>query len=125
MDSSSKNCQLMGSVGVLIQIMLAILCFLALILKRYYTVKPRPWSIWILVNNKKDTSKIAALALLQHFLNLVISFILEVELSSNDECIWYFYNILIDTTIGCLFCYILHYIVQLIARKFIWNVFII
>ena len=49
MDFNPKTCELMGGFGLLIQLLLAILCFTALVIKRFFEDSPRPWIIWLLV----------------------------------------------------------------------------
>lgn len=43
------SCEIMGFLGIIIQAILAAICFSVLIIKRYCEVPRRPWKIWLLV----------------------------------------------------------------------------
>ena len=69
--ADNTHCSIVGFLGILIQIILGILSFSVLIIKRHYEDPKRPWKVWCY-----DTLKQGISQLLAHFLNLLISLIL-------------------------------------------------
>jgi hypothetical protein len=55
------KCHILGHFGIVIQAMLGILSFLALVVKRYFEHPKRPMIVWLL-----DTSKQAFSSVLAH-----------------------------------------------------------
>lgn len=97
MASSSdpiQSCQLIGLVGILIQIILAALSFSVLIYKRYTEFPKRAWKIWAM-----DTSKQGVSQILAHIINVMISIHLSTSIES-DACIWYLTTNILDNTVG-------------------------
>jgi len=76
-------------------------CFTSLVIKRYRERPQRPWVIFLL-----DVSKQALSASLAHTMNLLIATLL-THLESSNQCIWYFVNLTVDTSLGVLLCYLL------------------
>ncbi|KAI8385701.1 vacuolar membrane protein-domain-containing protein [Blakeslea trispora] len=97
---SEAGCQLLDSFAIFVQIVLASLAFSTLYIKRQRESPQRPLLIWLL-----DVSKQLIGGGIVHTLNIVASHLfgksLEGEPQSNP-CVWYFLNILIDTTLGVL-----------------------
>jgi hypothetical protein len=58
---ADTKCQILGDFGIVIQALLGILSFLALIVKRYFEHPKRPMIVWLL-----DTSKQAFSSVLAH-----------------------------------------------------------
>jgi len=87
-----------GSFGWYVQLCLLILCFSSLIYKRFVDKVRRSWLVWWF-----DVSKQGFGTCLTHTLNLCLAkmfeFLVNVEA---DACNWYFINITLDTTLGCL-----------------------
>ena len=54
--------------------------------------------------------------MLIHFLNLFLAVTISKE-NDEDACAWYLDNILLDTTLGVLFQYIMVRVLEIIARK--------
>ncbi|MCQ2816479.1 MAG: STIMATE family protein [archaeon] len=108
----TQKCELFNFFSYLVQLCLAILSFSVLVFKRYRERPMRPWKVWFF-----DISKQIASACTQHCLNLLLSVIASVETTA-DECIWYFLNFLLDTTIGILSCYLMMSLVQWIVKKY-------
>lgn len=98
-EEENNSCNIVGLVGVLIQVSLGVLSFSVLILKRCFEKPPRPWKIWIF-----DTSKQLISQLFAHFINLTISIALTYNDSTSDECLWYFTTNILDNTVGVLLC---------------------
>jgi hypothetical protein len=63
-----------------------------------------------------DTSKQGISSLLIHFMNLFLAVSISKQ-NDDDACVWYFVNILLDTTIGVIFEWILVRVLEVIARK--------
>ena len=96
---SKTQCYLLDMFSFIVQGILGIISLSCLMVKRYYERPQRPWIIWFC-----DIFKQICSALTVHFLNLFISIFVS-DLA--DECIWYFLNMFLDTTIGVLVCYLL------------------
>ncbi|KAE8611674.1 hypothetical protein XENTR_v10012555 [Xenopus tropicalis] len=92
------NGAMMGSFGIFLQGLLAVMAFSILMLKRLREPKHerRPWKIWFL-----DTSKQAIGMLFIHFANVYLS-----DLTGEDPCSIYLINFLLDATLGMLLIYI-------------------
>jgi hypothetical protein len=69
----------------------------------------------------KDISKQGASAFVSHFLNLILAVLLSTN-NNADQCVWYFINITIDTTIGVFLCYVLMRFIDSKARRYDWRV---
>lgn len=96
-----QTCELLGkfgSFGWWVQGFLMLMCFLSLIYKRFVDTVRRSWTVWFF-----DVSKQGFGTCLTHALNLCLakSFELLVNVEA-DACNWYFINITMDTTLGCL-----------------------
>ena len=107
----SNKCELFGPFGFLVQFTLGCMCFGSLILKRQFEHPKRSIRIWLL-----DISKQGISTFLIHFINLFIAVYISKE-NDEDACVWYLDNVLLDTTIGVLFQYILIRSFEIIARK--------
>lgn len=80
---------------------LGIICISSLLIKRWLEHPLRPWKVFWL-----DTTKQACSACLAHLMNLAIALVLS-GLEGDDECVWYFINIVIDCSVGVLIAYLL------------------
>ncbi|KAL1921379.1 uncharacterized protein VTP21DRAFT_11095 [Calcarisporiella thermophila] len=109
-DNEQAGCKLMDSFAVIIQLLLASLAFSTLIFKRQQEKPQRPLLIWGF-----DVSKQVIGAGVIHALNIIVSYIKRDQNSGegSNPCVWYFLNILIDTTIGV---FILWCIIQSLNR---------
>uniref|UniRef100_A0A3Q0RP87 STIM activating enhance n=1 Tax=Amphilophus citrinellus TaxID=61819 RepID=A0A3Q0RP87_AMPCI len=96
-DRGCANGALMGSFGMFLQGLLAVMAFSTLMLKRFREPKHerRPWKIWFL-----DTSKQAIGMLFIHFANVYLS-----TLTGEDPCSLYLINFLLDASLGMLLIY--------------------
>ncbi|KAI8586893.1 vacuolar membrane protein-domain-containing protein [Geranomyces variabilis] len=75
---------------------MATIALSSLIIKRHRERPQRPFKIWAF-----DTSKQAVAAGLVHFANILIASISGSQSEeSENPCVWYFLNILLDTTLG-------------------------
>ena len=97
-DESIESCQLIGVVGILIQLLLGFLSFSILVYKRYTEKPKRAWKIWAM-----DTSKQGVSQLLAHIINVAISIQLSTSIES-DACIWYLTTNVLDNTVGVFLC---------------------
>ncbi|KND02303.1 uncharacterized protein SPPG_02777 [Spizellomyces punctatus DAOM BR117] len=104
------RCELLDGFAVVIQVVMASIALSSLILKRQREYPRRPFVVWAL-----DTSKQAVAAGMVHFANIAIAYVSDSK-ESDNPCIWYFLNILLDTTLGvgilALFLHGLHYAVD-------------
>jgi len=97
-DDPIQSCQLIGFVGILIQLVLAALSFSVLVYKRFTERPKRAWKIWFL-----DTSKQGVSQFLAHVINVAISIHLSANIES-DACIWYLTTNVLDNTLGVFLC---------------------
>lgn len=107
-SSPVKECELLGDLGILIQVALGLLSFSSLIsnfniVKRFLERNKRTWKVWFM-----DTSKQALSAGILHVLNLYLS----NSSKSGDHCVWYFLNYIIDTVVGMALCYLFLHLVE-------------
>jgi hypothetical protein len=65
----------------------------------------------------QDISKQGLSALLAHCLNLFLAVLLQQLSKRGDGCIWYFVNLMMDTSIGLTMCYGVHKVIEKIAVK--------
>lgn len=107
---NESNCELMGTFGISIQILLGIVSFSILIIKRYREPLRRPWLIWAM-----DTSKQGLGACYLHILNIVFAEMFGNE--SESQCKWYFVNFTLDIGLGTLFNVVLLWSLQRLFSK--------
>lgn len=93
------HCALLGSFALMVQALMAVIAISSLVIKHLREKPQRPHLVWAL-----DTSKQGCAAIMVHFSNILISNVSSGSRETiSNPCIWYFLNILIDTTIGVLF----------------------
>ena len=94
-DDHCKKGDLSGQLAVILQMILGLVSFAVLVLKRFCEPKQerRTWLIWSL-----DTSKQVQSMLLMHFINIFLSETLEMT----DPCTFYLTSFLLDSSIGLL-----------------------
>ncbi|OBZ84551.1 hypothetical protein A0J61_07399 [Choanephora cucurbitarum] len=113
-NDTEAGCQLLDSFAIFVQIVLASLAFSTLYIKRQRESPQRPLLIWLF-----DISKQLIGGGIVHTLNIVASHLfgrsLEDESESNP-CVWYFLNILIDTTFGVLIIWAVLSVVKRLAN---------
>lgn len=80
--------------AIAVQLLLGVLSFSVLVLKRRLEVPRRPWGIW-----SRDTSKQIAGAAVGHGLNILLALHLK---RYGNECVWYFFNFFVDSSLGVL-----------------------
>ncbi|KAG2195994.1 hypothetical protein INT47_011499 [Mucor saturninus] len=99
-QDDGAGCKLLDSFAIFVQLVLATLAFSTLYIKRQRESPQRPLFIWSF-----DVSKQLLGGGVIHTLNLVASHFFGKSLDGEPEsnpCVWYFLNILIDTTFGVL-----------------------
>jgi len=121
----ADSCTLFGLFGWMVQLLLALLCFLSLICtshadKRYREDIPRPWLIFFLVSANKDVSKLGFSATLAHTMNVMIA-VLFSKWQDASPCEWYFINMMLDTTLGVLMSYTLLNLLEAVAFRMNWT----
>ncbi|KAI0252015.1 vacuolar membrane protein-domain-containing protein [Lactifluus subvellereus] len=89
-----KSCQLLGPTALIIQGLMGVLVIASLVYKRHRETPKRPWRIWLF-----DVSKQVVGQMFVHGVNVFISDVGSAR-SSGNACVFYFLNILIDTTLG-------------------------
>ncbi|KAI0080820.1 hypothetical protein K474DRAFT_1636771 [Panus rudis PR-1116 ss-1] len=112
-EVDQNSCQLLGPTALVVQGLMGVLVILSLMYKRHRESPKRPWRIWLF-----DVSKQVAGQLFVHFVNVLISGVV-AHFSSGNACVFYFLNILIDTTLGVAIIYlILHVATFVLTDKF-------
>ena len=116
----AEQCSLFGVFGGMVQLTLASLCLLSLLCKvyldkRYREDPPREWLVFFL-----DTSKQGFSALVAHFMNLMGAVIIS-RLQEDNPCVWYFINLMIDTTLGVLTSYLCLKLLEYISYRKGWQ----
>ncbi|KAG2216268.1 hypothetical protein INT45_002913 [Circinella minor] len=96
-SGDDEGCKLLDSFAIIVQISLATTALLVLVYKRWRERPQRPVPIWAL-----DVSKQFIGAGVIHFLNLAVSYLVGRPMNGpkTNLCIWYFLNVLVDTTLG-------------------------
>lgn len=103
-DVDKQSCQLFGTTALIVQGVMGIIVILSLLFKRYREKPRRPWRIWIF-----DVSKQVVGQMFVHGVNVLVSVGAADEFSAN-ACVFYFLNILLDTTLGVAIIYGLLYV---------------
>lgn len=96
------SCQLLGPTALVVQALMGVLVILSLVYKRHRERPVRPWKIWLY-----DVSKQVVGQMFVHGLNVLISDVISRHTAGN-ACVFYFLNILIDTTLGVGLIYVIH-----------------
>ncbi|EIN11002.1 hypothetical protein PUNSTDRAFT_100938 [Punctularia strigosozonata HHB-11173 SS5] len=106
------SCRLLGPVALIVQGAMGLIVISTLVYKRYREHPRRPWRIWLF-----DVSKQILGQMFVHGVNVLISDVIS-RISSGNACIFYFLNILIDTTLGVAIIYfMLHALQSLLTDK--------
>ncbi|KAI7871660.1 vacuolar membrane protein-domain-containing protein, partial [Spinellus fusiger] len=98
------GCKLMDGFAIFIQLCLAAAAFSTLILKRQRETPQRPVRIWAF-----DVSKQLVGGIVIHSLNVIAAYLFGTSLEgdTSNPCVWYFLNILVDTTLGVVILWFL------------------
>ncbi|KAF8574204.1 hypothetical protein K439DRAFT_1373081, partial [Ramaria rubella] len=94
-------CRLLGPTALVVQALMGGLVIASLVYKRHREKPMRPWRIWMF-----DVSKQILGQAFVHGLNLLISDIV-AHIAQGNPCDLYFLNVLIDTTIGVAYIYLI------------------
>lgn len=100
-NDGAPTCNLFGSFGLLVQFILGLLSFSALILKKFMDKNQRTWTVWLM-----DTSKQGASAAMTHCFNLLAAWAIEKTHTLSNACTWYFLNMCVDVFFGMAICYL-------------------
>ncbi|KAI8801263.1 vacuolar membrane protein-domain-containing protein [Cladochytrium replicatum] len=89
---------LLADFAVVVQVILGTIALSSLLVKRHREFPRRPFTVWIM-----DTSKQALASSMVHFANVALAYMsgdAATDRNVSNPCVWYFLNILLDTTIG-------------------------
>jgi hypothetical protein len=107
-----KSCQLLGPTALVVQGLMGVLVISSLLFKRHREKPIRPWRIWLF-----DVSKQVVGQMFVHGVNVIVSDVGSTR-SSGNACVYYFLNILLDTTLGVYAIYItLFFLTWYLAEK--------
>ncbi|KAJ3572265.1 hypothetical protein NP233_g3204 [Leucocoprinus birnbaumii] len=110
-DVDNGSCKLLGPTALIVQGLMGVLVILSLIYKRQREKPKRPWRIWLF-----DVSKQVVGQMVVHTLNVFISHIGSGSTESN-ACVFYFLNILFDTTLGVALIYAILHVLTYLAKE--------
>ncbi|KAI9592929.1 vacuolar membrane protein-domain-containing protein [Syncephalis fuscata] len=99
-DPGSIDCKLTDGFAIGVQLVMGLIVCSSLLVKRHREYPQRPLVIWFF-----DVSKQAAGGIMLHTLNLVGSLFTgsdATDSGNTNPCVWYFLNILLDTTAGAI-----------------------
>ncbi|KAF8076750.1 vacuolar membrane protein-domain-containing protein [Lyophyllum atratum] len=99
-----ESCELLGPTALVVQGVLGVLVILSLVYKRHREPRKRPWKIWLF-----DVSKQIVGQMFVHGVNVFLSGLIS-EFTSGNACVFYFLHILLDTTLGVAFLYVIHHV---------------
>ncbi|KAF8213953.1 vacuolar membrane protein-domain-containing protein [Mycena galopus ATCC 62051] len=109
----SDSCRLLGPIALIVQALMGVLVLLSLVYKRHREKPMRPWRIWLF-----DVSKQVVGQMWVHAFNVFISALVSHH-SSNNACVSYFLNVLVDTTVGVGLIYVvLRVLTHLASERF-------
>lgn len=109
--SDSTSCQLFDGFALAVQFLLGSLAMASLLIKRYHEHPRREPLIWFY-----DVSKQAMGSSFIHILNVgVSSFSRDDTSPSQNPCVWYLLNLLLDTTLGVG---VLYLVLKMLNRVF-------
>jgi len=112
-DVDLHSCRLLGPIALTVQGLMGVLVILSLVYKRHREKPMRPWRIWLF-----DVSKQVVGQMFVHAFNVFVSDLVSHH-SSNNACVSYFLNILIDTTVGVGLIYVvLRVLTFIVSEKF-------
>lgn len=112
LPGQEEKCELLGPVGIAMQLLLGAMSFSSLFAKRYFEFPKRSMRIFLL-----DISKQAGSAFWNHMLNTFFAIYLEKALSRGDGCDWYFLNFVSEIVFVLFFSYLLHSAIVYFAEK--------
>mgnify|MGYP002626168572 CR=1 FL=1 len=92
-ETEKEKCEFFGAIGILHQLILGIMTFSLLILKRYLEKPRRPWAIWFY-----DVIKQIISSFVLYSINIIFSYLLSEERENSDVFDIYFMNLLL----GCI-----------------------
>ncbi|KIY73895.1 hypothetical protein CYLTODRAFT_416551 [Cylindrobasidium torrendii FP15055 ss-10] len=106
------SCQLLGPTALIVQGLMGIFVILSLAYKRHREVHKRPWRIWLF-----DVGKQVVGQMFVHGVNVLVSDLVSRGTDEN-ACVAYFFNVLVDTTLGVALLYmILHVLTYLAVER--------
>jgi len=104
-------CKFFSNFGLTTQLVLGVVAGSCLLLKHFREKPRRPWGVLGF-----DISKQALGMAVAHLCNLALAMLLTVRTA--DPCVWYFINVVFDTTVGtALNCWLLHRLVKYVRNK--------
>lgn len=101
--ASTRHCELLGPVAVVVQLLMGVVVLGSLVYKRYKETPQRPWRVWMM-----DVSKQLQGQMLVHLLNVVFS----SNTKTRNPCALYILNVLLDTTLGVGIIYVVMHLSQ-------------
>eukprot|EP00040_Diaphanoeca_grandis_P023950 m.130997 g.130997 ORF g.130997 m.130997 type:complete len:264 (+) comp29515_c0_seq5:311-1102(+) len=92
----AATCDMASETGWGLQLLVGLLAFTTLVVKRQWETPRRPWKVWFF-----DSSKQGFVAVEIHFINVLLA----ESMNNHDSCTWYFTLSILDSTFGLLTVY--------------------
>jgi hypothetical protein len=108
----AKECELLDDFAIALQMILGILSFSSLLLKRNWELPKRSKRIFTL-----DISKQAGQAFWAHVLNVMLAVYLHLEVNKGNGCEWYLISFTSDIFIVVPITLCMHQLVQIFAKR--------
>ncbi len=105
MHQSIRKGELMGEMGLQVQMVLFWSVILFMVVKKQFDSVPRTWWIWWLDCNKQGTA-----AVFTHMLNVYVAVLISQTLppmASSDQCTWYLITYLNEVLLGTFLSFLL------------------
>jgi hypothetical protein len=113
MEEVVERCSLLGgNFSILVQLVLMVICFFTLVIKRFYERPQRNIIVWTLDGLKQGIGSMSG-----HLTNILLSPVLARKLIDGDECEWYCLIYLTDATLGISFNLLCLTLIELISSK--------
>lgn len=119
-DYNEEKCEFFGILGIFHQLILGVLSFSLLILKRFLEKPRRPWIIWFY-----DVLKQIISSFVLYSANIIFSYLLSNNKQNSDLCTIYFMNLFLGCIVGyyitSLYIYLFIYLKKIYNFKIFFN----
>ncbi len=119
-DYNEEKCEFFGILGIFHQLILGVLSFSLLILKRFLEKPRRPWIIWFY-----DVLKQIISSFVLYSANIIFSYLLSNNKQNSDLCTIYFMNLFLGCIVGyyitSLYIYLFIYLKKIYNFKIYFN----
>ena len=118
-DYNKEKCEFFGLLGILHQLILGLLTFSLLVLKRFLERPRRPWIIWLF-----DIIKQIFSSFVLYSINIIFSYLLSNNKENSDICTIYFMNLFLGSIGGYYITYLYLTLFYHLKRKYKLKIFL-